>query len=192
MNKSIFFLVFLCETIISYSQVSQVEGKLFAKEYSKEIALYKAKEYIMYEIIGVDSLLTKFEVQPLTATTSGELTTLIYSCGRHQKYGFILGFFGNSWNDSGNEYKSFAFKNLSIEKANELLSMIDNYFEENSKYLQSAQNTNNIYFKYDDLIFLLYFDGFPMIRVFWKEFDSAWQFSDFEKTKKLFEKSLRN
>ena len=48
--------------------------------YDKEISLYRAKEFLMNKVLGVDSKVIKFEMDPLAPTSSGELTTLVYKC----------------------------------------------------------------------------------------------------------------
>jgi hypothetical protein len=177
---------------ISYSQVSVNSGLYFAKEFSKDQALYKAKDYVMTQVIGVESNVIKFEIDPLAAASSGELTSLVYSCEQKNLRGLVLGFYGNKWNESGVVYQAYAFKNLTEPKALEILSKIDGYIDEHSKYLNSNSDNNNIFFNYDDMTFLIYNDFGIKIRVFWNGFDSEWESTAFGKTKRRFERKLKN
>ena len=75
MKKIIFFLFF---PILLFSQVSTNKNIWFAKEFSKELAMYKAKTFLIKEVLDIKEDVSKFEIIPLAASTSGELTTLIY------------------------------------------------------------------------------------------------------------------
>ena len=98
MKKTITLLFFLT-TINAFCQVRQTDVNLFqAKEFSKDVALFKAKEFVMEKIIGVDTELTKFEIDPLAASSSGQLTSLVYSCKEKNLSGLVLGFYGDRWN----------------------------------------------------------------------------------------------
>src|SRR5690606_23622546 len=158
MKRTIILLFFLA-TISSFSQVKQTDANLFqAKEFSKDIALFKAKEFVMEKVIGVDKGLPKFEIDPLAASSSVQLTSLVYSCKEKNLGGLVFGFYGDRWNQAGVIYQDYAFKNLPEVNAIELLNMIDNYMKDNSKYLDSNSDNNNIFFKYDDMTFLIYRD----------------------------------
>ena len=128
---------------------------------------------------------------PLAAASSGELTTLLYHCEELNKEGLILGFYGNYWNDNGVVYQGFGFKNLEKSNAMEFLSKIQNAIDNNSKYLKEDKDNNNIYFQYDDISVLIYAspDGYT-IRIFWQSFDSTWEKTAFERSKRRFEKKL--
>jgi len=194
MKSFLLLTIWLSVALISYSQISEDPGLyIVAKEYSKEIALYKAKEYVMNEIIRVETSLIKFEIDPLAAASSGELTSLVYSCKEKQLGGLILGFYGDRWNESGVIFKAYAFKNLPQSMALEILDKIENITKEHSKYLNADDDVNNIFFKYDDMTFLIYNDELSTkIRVFWNGFDSEWESQAFGRTKKRFEKNIKN
>ena len=181
-----YFLVVYVILSISYSQV------YLAKEWSRDKALYKAKEYVMTEIIGVNPYVTKFEIDPLAAASSGELTTLVYKCEQKKISGLVLGFYGNKWNEYGTVYQAFAFKNFNEKKALEMLATLDKHISDHTKYLKSDYDNNNFFFKFDDLTFLVYYVGFIKIRVFWNGFDSEWESKAYERTKKRFEKKIKN
>lgn len=128
----------------------------FAKEFSKGIALHNAKTYVLKEILGQTNQVVKFEIDPLAAASSGELTTLVYRCVEKNKEGLILGFYGNRWNDDGVSYQGYAFKNLPAAEANEMLGKIEKIVRENFKYIDSDHDNNNIYFSFQEITFLVY------------------------------------
>ncbi len=181
---------FLISTI-SFSQVSESTGIYLTKDFSKEAALYKAKDDVMTQVIGVEQRLIKFDIDPLAAASSGELTSLVYGCEEKELSGLVLGFYGSRWNDAGVVYQAFAFKNLPEENALEILSKLDKFIDDESKYLSADSDNNNMFFKYDDMTFLIYRDGSVKIRVFWNGFDSEWESSAFGRTKRRFERKLK-
>jgi hypothetical protein len=177
---------------ISFSQVSESTGLYFAKEYSKDEALYKAKDHVMRKIIGIEDGLVKFEIDALAAASSGELTSLVYGCEEKKLSGLVLGFFGNRWNDAGVVYQAYAFKSFPQEQTLEFLSKLDKYIEDESKYLSDSSGDNNMYFTHDDMTFLIYREGGSVkIRVFWNGFDSEWESTALGRTKRRFERKIK-
>ena len=87
-------LLFLLTITITYSQVSVNSGVYFSKEFSKDISLFKSKKFLMNNVLKVTENITEFTITPLAASSSGELTTLIYKCEEKSKKGLILGFYG--------------------------------------------------------------------------------------------------
>ena len=163
------------------------------KEYDKSVALYKAKEFVMKEIIGVEEKKqVKFDIDPLAASSSGELTSLTYTCDEKNLKGFVLGFYGNYWNEAGVVYKGYAFKNFSEDTARYILLKLATLIKSEKSYL-TKNNENNIYFQYEDIIYLIYNNVIsgPTIRVFWGGFDSEWEFTAFNRTRKRFEKNMK-
>ncbi|OAD42377.1 hypothetical protein [Polaribacter atrinae] len=185
-------IVSLLISSISFSQISESTGLYFAKEFSKDQALYKAKDYVMTEVIGVENALIKFDIDPLAAASSGELTSLVYGCEEKNLSGLVLGFYGSRWNKAGVVYQAYAFKNLPENKALEILSKLDSYIDNESKYLSADSDNNNMFFKYDDMTFLIYRDGSVKIRVFWNGFDSEWESTAFGRTKRRFERKIKD
>jgi hypothetical protein len=187
-----FFLIVFTNTVM-YSQVTMNENNfLFSQSFSKEIALYNAKSFLFNNVLGSTTGIVKFEVIPLAAAASGELTTLIYNCESKQREGMILGFYGDYWNKAGVVYKGFAFKNFDKIQAKEFLDKIQNAIDANSEYLQDDKDNNNIYFKYDDINVLISAPvGSYTIRLFWNNFDSSWENTAFEKSKRRFEKRIK-
>lgn len=176
----------------AYSQVPASYGYYLAKEYSKEIALYKAKDFVMHDVIGCENEVIKFKIDPLAAAVTGELTSLVYSCEQKQMSGLVLGFYGTRWNDAGVIYQSYAYIHLPEKEALELLAKIDAIKDQYSDYLRSDLDNNNVFFEYDDMTFLIFIDYSGLtIRVFWNEFDAEWESLAFDRTKKRFEKRIK-
>ncbi len=176
-----------------YSQVKVNSNNIWtAKEFSKEISLFKSKEFLFKTVLGSTTEVVPFEVIPLAAASSGELTTLLYKCDAKQKEGLILGFYGDYWNEAGVLYQGYSFKNLEKEKAIEFLNKIVTSIEENKKFLNENGDNNNIFFKYDDMDVLIWTNaGTYTIRIFWQGFDSTWEKTAFERSKRRFEKKIK-
>ena len=185
------YLLILLSQVV-FSQVAQNQNNIFyAKEFSKEISLYRAKNFVVDDLLGASDVVVKFEIDPLAATASGELTSLVYKCEELNKEGLILGFYGDYWNDAGVVYQGYGFKNLPKEKALELLQKLEEAKANFNKYLSDDTDNNNIYFTYHDLTFLIYKSTETRIRVFWNTFDAEWQDIAFKRTKRRFEKKVK-
>lgn len=189
--KTKLLLISILISSYSFSQIPESSGLYFAKEFSKEQSLYKAKEFVMKYVIGVDKNFTRFEIDPLASASSGELTSLVYRCVEKDLSGLILGFYGSKWNSTGVNYQAYSFKNFPEKNALEILSKIDNFIENESKYLSADTDNNNMFFQYEDMIFLIYRDGTVKIRVFWNGFDSEWESTAFGRTKRRFERNIK-
>ena len=176
--------------IISNTGIAQVPGYYFSKEFSKDISLYRAKAFVMQEVFGASTDIIQFEIDPLAASASGQVTSLYYRCDSKNNEGLILGFYGNYWNEAGVVYQGFHFKNLPRDKALELLDKISKTIENQKNYMLKDPDNNNVYFQYDDMLVLIYSSGETKIRLFWNNFDSEWESTAFKRTKKRFEKNL--
>ncbi|NVJ46480.1 MAG: hypothetical protein HWE07_05105 [Cytophagia bacterium] len=185
------FLFFISASSI-FAQVPQSAGFYLAKEYNKEQALYKAKKFVMEDILGTSTELTRFKIDPLASASSGELTSLVYQSDEKNKTGLILGFYGDYWNDAGVVYTGYAFKNLNEQEAIELLNLLERVYEQESKYLNSDNDNNNVFIDFQDMTFLFYKSSGFRMRVFWNGFDSDWESVAFERTKRRFEKKTGN
>jgi len=179
----------------TFSQVTsnQTNNNIWvAKEFSKDIALYNSKKFLFKNVLGVSPEVVKFEIIPLAAASSGELTTLLYKCESKQKEGLVLGFYGNYWNEAGVLYQGFAFKNFEKKQAIEFLSQISDAIQNNIKFLDADSDNNNIYFKFDDIDVLIWstLDNYT-IRLFWSGFDSSWEKTAFNRSKRRFEKKIK-
>lgn len=192
MKMTKLFFVFLFLFNIAHGQFPQNGNFIFAKDYSKEFSLYYAKSFVAHNILENKGNVLKFEIDPLAAASSGELTTLVYKCPSQNKRGLVLGFYGSRWNDAGVNFLSYAFKDLPIIKANEFIAKIESAVTENAKYLNEDLDNNNISFNYDDIKILIYAvpSGFKL-RIFWNDFDSDWYYGDFKKTQKRLPKKLK-
>lgn len=103
----------------------------------------------------------------------------------------VLGFYGDYWNDEGVTFQGYGFKNLSKEQAFDFLTKIELEIEENQKFLKDSNDNNNIVFEYDDLMVMVWTtSGSYMIRVYWNGFDSTWEKTSFERSKRRFEKRI--
>ena len=193
MKIKITILSILSSLTFCFSQVKVNSNNVWtAKEFSKEISLFKSKEFLFKNVLGSTEQIVPFEVTPLAAASSGELTTLLYKCEAKQKEGLILGFYGDYWNEAGVLYQGYSFKNLEKEKAIEFLNKIVTSIEENKKFLNENGDNNNIYFKYDDMDVLIWTNmGSYTIRIFWQGFDSTWEKTAFERSKRRFEKKIK-
>lgn len=180
-----FFVLSFCISQCGFSQIP-IKAGLLAKEWSKTIALYKAKSFVMHNILSSPNNLLKFEIDALAASSSGELTSLVYKCEPQNKEGLVLGFFGDYWNDAGVIYTGYAFKDIPKTKAILLLEKIVKNINDNYKYLDEDRDNNNIYFKEDDMEFLIYTPSYnsTKIRMFWNGFDAEWDASSLYKTQK--------
>ena len=193
MKSKLSILILLTISNLIYSQVKVNSNNIWtAKEFSKEISLFKSKEFLFKDVLGSTNQVVPFEVIPLAAASSGELTTLLYKCDAKQKEGLILGFYGDYWNDAGVLYQGYSFKNLEKEKAMEFLNKIITSIEQNKKFLNESGDNNNIFFKYDDMDVLIWTNaGTYSIRIFWQGFDSTWEKTAFERSKRRFEKKIK-
>lgn len=185
-------LVLCCNSALCQVKTNS-QNYWMAKEFSKDIALFNAKRYLFKEVLGSSTTVTKFEIIPLAAASSGELTTLLYKCDEKQKEGLVLGFYGNYWNDAGVLYQGFAFKNFDKNGAFEFLNKIKAAIEANLKFMKDNADNNNIYFNYDDIDILITSSeyGIYNIRLFWQGFDSTWEKTAFDRSKKRFEKKIQ-
>jgi hypothetical protein len=193
MKSKLSILVLLTISNLIYSQIKVNSNNIWAaKEFSKEISLFKSKEFLFKNVLESTEKVTQFEVIPLAAASSGELTTLLYKCEAKQKEGLILGFYGDYWNEAGVLYQGYSFKNLEKEKAIEFLNKIVTSIEENKKFLNDNSDNNNIFFKYEDMDVLIWTNaGTYSIRIFWLGFDSTWEKTAFERSKRRFEKKIK-
>lgn len=190
--KKIFLLsVLILGLEVSYSQIQQTSYNFFqAKEWSKEIALFRSKAFVFNNVLDISSDVNTFTVIPLAAAKSGELTTLIYQSEEQKKEGLVLSFFGNYWNNEGVSFKGYGFKNLDKVKAIDFLKKIQKAMDDYDRFLKDNNDNNNIYFQYEDLKVLIYRDGNFVLRIFWNGFDSTWENTAYQRSKKRFLKKI--
>ncbi len=174
-----------------FAQIPVSQNFLLAQEFSKEIALYKAKSFLLTEVFKPSQQPVRFEIDPLSASSSGELTSLVYNCKSQNMEGLLLGFYGDYWNESGIVYKGYAFKNFTKTEALQLLKILSETIEIHLSYLSADYDNNNVFFQFGDFSFLITKSSEPSIRVFWNDFDAEWTSTAFNRTKKRFEKYLK-
>lgn len=192
MKRPILLILALILSTQVFSQIQQQSNNLFeAKEWSKDISLFRSKEFLFRDILGVSSSIQKFTVIPLAAASSGELTTLLYQSDELGKEGMVLSFYGNYWNKAGVTYQGYGFKNLDKEQVIAFLDKIQSAMQENKDFLKEDNDYNNIYFQFDDMQILIYRDKGFKLRIFWNSFDSLWEQTAFDRTKKRFEKRTK-
>ncbi|MCB4809128.1 hypothetical protein LG651_12790 [Tamlana sp. 62-3] len=192
-QKIIFYTITLLCILNVNAQVRQSDYNLLqAKEFSKDISLFKAKTFLTHNVLTTSETSLQFEAIPLAAASSGELTTLLYKCESQNKEGLVLGFYGNYWNDAGVIFQGYGFKNLPKEQAHEFLTKIETEIEKNQKFLKNNDDNNNIVFEYDDLKVMIWTtSGGYLIRVYWNDFDSTWEKTSFERSKRRFERKIK-
>lgn len=197
-NKYRFFLYFF---VFSFSlnsdilgQINLNQGGIFSQTYSKEITEYKVKTFIVNEILQIpENKVIELEVDAITASKSGELTTVVYRCKELNKSGLILVFWSEYLNSFNLKYKGYAFKNLEFQQANTLLENLDNVLEEKKSIIAFDNNENlvkNGIYKFDDVTFIFYKGDLSanLIRVIWHDFDSEWNQSNLKTMKRRFNK----
>ncbi|WP_025666528.1 hypothetical protein [Aquimarina megaterium] len=193
MTKKLLLIVILLLGLKNLNaQIEQVPGDFYeAKEYSKAISLFRAKTFLFKNVLKTTETVLQFEAIPLAAASSGELTSLLYRCESKGKEGLILGFYGDYWNNAGVSYQGYGFKNLPKEKAIEFLNKIEKAIEKNKKFLRGNNNNNNIVFDFDDMNVLIWTtSGSYRIRVYWNGFDSTWEETSYERSKRRFERKI--
>ena len=178
---------------ISPNSQTSLLGFFAAKEFNKEIALRLTKSHLVKNVIEPSKSITKFDVYPLAASNSGEITSVAYRCREANKEGLVLCFFNDSWNNAGVIYSGYAFKNLALPKAQELLNEIETAINKENIYISKDNDNNNICFAYEDMVLIIYkIPAGIVIRIFWNGFDSEWNYSAFMKTQKSLAKKLSN
>ena len=177
--------------LIFFSMV--VTAQSVSKEYSKDIALYRAKFFLIKNVIGSTEQYKKLYIDPLAASKSTEITSIYYES--ENKKGLLLGFFDDFWDNGGSGigFKGYAYKNIDFDNALSLLNKIEKIIDEEKKYLNADDNENNIFFQEDDIIIVIYRKG-PLagrIRILWDGYDGEWENTAFRRTKRRFEKALK-
>ena len=183
--KIISLITLVLSSMFGISQVSNSQG-LFAREYSKEITIPLAKEYLVTEVLKPtgDEVLV-FEIDALTAATSGELTCVMYNCSTKNMNGLIFAFYGNEVAESGMSYKAYSFKHFTKAQGIELFQKIDNLITSNTT---SDLIEKNITFKYEDVTFIIYRSLETKIDIVWNGFNAQWDHSTLKTTLRKLEK----
>lgn len=151
--------------------------KLFAQEYSKDATAYLTKVYIARQVLKLnDNELTGFELDAVTASKSGELTTVLYNCPKLNQRGLVFVFYN---------YKHYNFYHFEYNEAKIMLDRISSAVEDNKQVLDEV---NTSVLKANDIHFIF---AESSIRVVWDEYDSSWDISNFKTTYKRFDKFFK-
>jgi DNA polymerase III delta prime subunit len=175
---------------INYSFINYLPiGTTDIKEVAKEISQFRAKEFIINNIIGsTNGKEILFETESLASDDSGGLISVAFNCDIVEKKGLLLAFIGNNRNEQGVISKAYGFKEISLSDAQNLLNRIDEVRKSNEKYLTKDNNVNNVYIEFNDIKFVIYRDNGSKIRVFWNGFEVVWEDTAFNRSKRRLEK----
>jgi hypothetical protein len=183
-------VVSLLFTTVAVSQVPTTLGFTLSDEFSESNSVVKAQGFLLKEILKSNGDVVEFKLDRIASSMTGDLTLLIYKCEMKETNGLILAFYGDYWNDAGDIYKGFVFKNLPGKEALEFLSKISGIMEEQKKFL-SKNDDNNVSFQYDDLTVVISKEMEFKIRLFWNGFDADWDHWAFSRTKRIAEEDLK-
>lgn len=174
---------------INYSYLTYLGYDVEIKNTAKEIAQFRAKEFIINNIIGsANAKDIKFETESLASDDSAGLVSVAYNCDEIQANGLLLAFVGWNKNADGIASKAYGFRAIPLDKAKLLLQRIDKVRGSNNNYLSANINVNNVYIEFEDIKFVIYKDGGSKIRVFWNGFEIVWEDTAFTRSKRRLDK----
>ena len=149
------------ESGINYSSIYYFSSDIEIKIAAKEISQFRAKEFIINNIIGdTQGKEIKFETESLASDDTGDLVSIAYNCTERGKK----------------------------DKAKELLNHIDNVRKSNEKYILKETNVNNVYIEFEDMKFIIYYEIGPKIRILWNGFEVVWEDTAFMRSKRRLNK----
>ena len=189
--KTISTILVIC--LFCFSSFGQTRGGVLSQEESKKITEYYCKQYIVDEVLKIpDRQAVEVYIDAITASTSGEITTVLYECSSLQKKGVVFAFW-NDYIDKLLPYKGFGFCNLEFEKANVLFNDLVAVLNQENLILSNI--TGNLVFKSDDVTLLFSNSGSFIskrtIRVWYDKFDSDWNQANLKTTIKRFRKFFK-
>jgi hypothetical protein len=185
--------IIIAALILSQPLIAQIPtsfGFKLSKTSGDDISLDKAKSYFIKEILNSPKEVIQFEFDRIASSTSGDLTSFIYKCTGKNKEGLILAFYGDYWNDAGDIYKGYIFKDLPKDKAIEFLSKVAETIE-NQKVFLSKTSNSNVNIEYDDMTIVISKDMETKIQILWNGFDPDWENWAFTRTKRRTENDLK-
>jgi len=154
-----------------------------------EAAKYQSIKHLINKLgKEEDKVVTPIRIEALSSDNSGEITTLFYNCDKKHKAGLIIGFFNAALLESSTFQENSNFLILDSEQTKTLLQSIDRIGDKWDK--NDYYGNNSIYFSIDELTIFMDREKVTM-RLFWRDFDSDWSFTSFNRTKKRYEKYLR-
>jgi hypothetical protein len=189
MKNTLLIIAFIF-TQTAVSQIPTSLGFALSDEFSEHNSIVKTQGFLLNEILKSPDNVVQFELDRIASSMSGDLTSFFYRCVGKQTEGLILSFFGDYWNDSGDIYKGFVFKNLPGNEALEFISQISRTMEEQKEFL-SKDNDNSVSLQYDDLTVVISKDIEFKIRLFWIGFDADWDHWAYSRTKRTVEEDLQ-
>lgn len=170
---------------INYSSIYYLSNDIEIKSAAKEISQFRAKEFIINNIIGeTEGKEIKFETESLASDDTGGLVSIAYNCTEKGKKGLLLGFVGFNKNQVNVISKAYGFRDIPLEKAKDLLNRLDNIRKANEKYILKDSNVNNVYLEFEDIKFVIYYDVGSKIRVLWNGFEIVWEDTAFGRSKR--------
>lgn len=183
-------LTALIITNTAFAQIPTKLGFALSDEFSERISIVKAQEFLLKEVLKSKEEVVQFELDLIASSMTGDMTALFYRCNAKKEEGLILAFYGDYWNDAGDIYKGYVFKNLPAKEAIDFLDMITRTIEDQNDFL-SKNNDNNSSFQYDDLIIVLSKDLDSKIKIYWNGFDADWDNYSFNRTRRVLKNSLK-
>jgi hypothetical protein len=197
MTKIFFLISFFLLSWTTYGQVKPGVGGIFSQLYSKEIAEYMAKEYIINELLKVPNKeVIECDINSITASKSGELSIVIYNCKSLRKRGLLFAFWSDQISDFNTLYKGYAFRNFDFDEARQFFEAIMLILDQKKDLIKTDDEnySKNAIYKWDDLTFVFYKGdlGGNLIRVFWNGFDSEWNQLNLKTTKSRFDDIFGN
>lgn len=171
------------------SQSTLITKYYVSSAYVQTKAESLAKKYLIEEVLNSSKETTSFEIDFISSSISGEVTTLAYNCREQKKSGIIFTFFGSFWNENGTSYTGYAFRNLDKDSTLKLLDRLKSEIT----FVSEIQNKDfNTYFTFSDMTFLLNKItssefGSVRIKMFWREFEADWTKLAIEKSYKRIE-----
>ncbi|MDB9963474.1 hypothetical protein OAD50_00060 [Vicingaceae bacterium] len=130
-----------------------------------------SNRFCIDEIVQPENeVLVFIHIDALTASASGELTSVYYNIPSMNKQGLDFAFYNSFFNKYDTKYQVYAFKHFEESEAKKLASSLE-YLIDNRKGIKlfdSMDASKNRIYKFDDLTFAFYYKGKNAIRVFWK------------------------
>ncbi len=169
-----------------YAQVKPSEyAGSFRREFNKLYTELVCNKFVCQEILKIpDEKFVRVEIDALTASKSGELTTVFYHCKELNKKGLLFVFFNEFANpsDYAQEYLGYVYKNLEDAEAEVLMNQVQNLLDQKDEILKTQYNT--AVFNFKDLTIL--FKGGDFINVYYKDYEGAWNDANFKRTAKRY------
>ena len=198
MKKVILFfsavIIFTFSISIKAQNISE-KGGIFMQYYSKKEAEFKGIEFLINNVLELtEKEVISFTFESLSASATGEITALFYSCEEKGKTGLIIGFFNINW-VPGAIFKKYQYLNLTGNEARALLNRILTYKRnwDNGSWNENTYGDvkKSIAFKSNGLTFVMDKHNEYYMRVYWNDFDSSWGYGSLTRSRKRFERHYK-